>query len=438
MYCSAYLSEKSAVLGGLISMLFVYGSMMPLRILEEIRFWKTQEKEHTVVIRALALTLEANYVKAMKEWEVVFEQTEFAAIQWIEWAIHTQMPSDPYMQSQINALLQASMEQSQAFIKLLLEMEQRSPSISGAPIVKTVIEHIIRESEYFLGVLQAVGGPAHHPTMVPSSAYPMMAPEHPDMMGISGLNIPFEQREAQISSVSEPNRLAAEPVNPTITGESSWSNHLPQQEPVPIGGHKLPPLPYTYDALEPYIDSTTMKIHHDKHHLSYVDGLNKAEKALDKARKTGDFDLVKHWERELAFNGAGHYLHTIFWNVMTPRGGGPAIGPVAAEIQKSFGSFDSFKKQFSSAAEKVEGGGWTILVWSPRSHRLEILQAEKHQNLSQWDVIPLLPLDVWEHAYYLKHQNDRAKYIDAWWNTVNWSHVNERFEKARSVLWPPY
>ena len=200
------------------------------------------------------------------------------------------------------------------------------------------------------------------------------------------------------------------------------------ERPVPIGGHRLPPLPYPYDALEPYIDERTMRLHHQKHHASYVDGLNKAEKMMQMARDTNDFELLKHWEREAAFNGAGHYLHTIFWNVMSPDGGGKPSGAIARQIDRDFGSFERFKRHFSAAAEKVEGGGWALLVWSPRSHRLEILQAEKHQNLSQWDVVPLLVLDVWEHAYYLKYQNERRKYIDAWWNTVNWNHVDERFQ----------
>jgi Fe-Mn family superoxide dismutase len=200
----------------------------------------------------------------------------------------------------------------------------------------------------------------------------------------------------------------------------------------------LPPLPYSYKALEPYIDEKTMRIHHDKHHQSYVDGLNNAEKKLEEARRTGDFDLVKHWERELAFNGAGHFLHTLFWDVMSPRGGGKPSGALLEEINRSFGSYDSFKMQFTEAANKVEGGGWAILVWSPRSHRLEILTAEKHQNLSQWDVIPLLPLDVWEHAYYLKHQNERPAYTKDWWNVVNWPFVAERYAKARTLEWIPY
>jgi Fe-Mn family superoxide dismutase len=228
------------------------------------------------------------------------------------------------------------------------------------------------------------------------------------------------------------------PAAPPATGEGNWSEPSTPYREVPIGGHTLPPLPYNYNALEPYIDEKTMRIHHDIHHKSYVDGLNAAEKKLAEARQSGNFDLVKHWERELAFNGAGHYLHTIFWNAMNPKGGGQPKGALAEQIKRDFGSFEAFKQQFSAAAEKVEGGGWAILVWSPRSGRLEILQAEKHQNLSQWDVIPLLALDVWEHAYYLKYQNKRPEYVKAWWNIVNWPYVAERFGAASKLKWQPY
>lgn len=208
--------------------------------------------------------------------------------------------------------------------------------------------------------------------------------------------------------------------------------------PVPIGGHTLPPLPYPYNALEPYIDEKTMRLHHTAHHKSYVDGLNKAEKEMQKARQTGDYALIKHWEREAAFNGAGHYLHTIFWHNMRPGGGGRPKGDLLRQIEQTFGTFQHFKQHFSAAAEKVEGVGWALLVWSPRSHRLEILQAEKHQNLSQQDVIPLLVLDVWEHAYYLKYQNKRKDYIEAWWNVVNWEDVSSRYQAASQLKWNPF
>jgi superoxide dismutase len=194
------------------------------------------------------------------------------------------------------------------------------------------------------------------------------------------------------------------PVNEITEVETNLRNEKDQNSPInpiPIGGHTLPPLPYDYNALEPYIDEKTMHLHHDKHHKSYVDGLNKAEIMMEKARKNGDFELIKHWEREAAFNGAGHYLHTIFWNNMIPHGRGELKRSLNSEITKDFGTFLGFKKHFSAAAEKAEAVGWAILVWSPRAHRMEILQAEKHQNLSQWDVIPLLVLDVWEHAVFV-------------------------------------
>jgi Fe-Mn family superoxide dismutase len=197
--------------------------------------------------------------------------------------------------------------------------------------------------------------------------------------------------------------------------------------------YELPPLPYAYDALEPHIDEQTMRLHHDKHHLSYVNGLNTALEKLAAAREAGDYALVKHWSREAAFHGSGHLLHSIFWPNMAPPGSGPAEpeGDLAAQIAKDFGSFEAFKAHFSAAAGAVEGSGWALLVWEPNAGQLEVLTAEKHQNLTQWGVVPLLVLDVWEHAYYLKYQNNRAAYVTAWWNVVNWADVAERFAAAR-------
>lgn len=215
-------------------------------------------------------------------------------------------------------------------------------------------------------------------------------------------------------------------------------NQIRIRESVPIGKHVLPPLPYAYNALEPYISEEIMRLHHTKHHQSYVDGLNTAEEKLREARRRNQFDLIKHWEREAAFHGSGHYLHTIFWEIMNPRGGGKPKGELLAQIEKDFGSYELFKKHFSEAAKKVEGVGWAILVWSPRSRRLEILQAERHQFLTQWDTIPLLVLDVWEHAYYLQYKNDRGKYVDQWWNVVYWPNVEKRFAEAKKLKWQPY
>jgi Fe-Mn family superoxide dismutase len=201
---------------------------------------------------------------------------------------------------------------------------------------------------------------------------------------------------------------------------------------IPAGKHKLPPLPYPYDALEPIISSTTLKYHHDHHHKTYVDGLNKAELALVEARHQNDLTFVKYWENELAFNGSGHILHSIYWTIMAPEEfeSKPCRNTIK-EINKYFGSFDAFFEQFVTATTKVEASGWGILVWNPAWCHLEILTAEKHQNLTQWGVIPILVLDVWEHAYYLDYQYDREQYVKEWLKLINWFEVENRLLLAK-------
>jgi Fe-Mn family superoxide dismutase len=172
-----------------------------------------------------------------------------------------------------------------------------------------------------------------------------------------------------------------------------------------------------------------MRLHHDIHHKAYVDGLNNAEGKLAEARARGDYALVKHWSREAAFHGSGHFLHSVFWTNMKPQGGGEPSGKLAEAIKRDFGSFDAFKTQFLAAANAVEGSGWAILACQCQtgSDHLVILQSEKHQNLTQWGVVPLLALDVWEHAYYLKYQNRRADYTKAFVNVINWDDVAKRY-----------
>ncbi|MBT9177537.1 MAG: Superoxide dismutase (Mn/Fe) [Firmicutes bacterium] len=190
--------------------------------------------------------------------------------------------------------------------------------------------------------------------------------------------------------------------------------------------HTLPALPYAYNALEPHYDEATLRLHHGKHHQAYVDGLNKAEDKLGEARTSGDFTLIKHWERELAFHGSGHLLHSLFWANMAPNGQDEPSGKLLEMLNESFGSLDLFKKQFSAAATAVEGSGWALLVQSPEFGGLRILTIEKHQDITLIGAIPLLTVDVWEHAYYLKFQNRRAEWIAAWWNIVNWDDVASR------------
>lgn len=195
--------------------------------------------------------------------------------------------------------------------------------------------------------------------------------------------------------------------------------------------HVLPDLPYPYDALEPVIDRETMELHHSKHHQGYVNALNHAEEQLAKARTTGDFTMVQHWSRQIAFHGAGHRLHCIFWGTMAPTKQGDQnlpSGEFAAAIKRDFGSFDQFKKQFSAAAKSVEGSGWAMLALRNFDHRLVVLQVENHQKLSTWDVAPILVLDVWEHAYYVSYRNRRADYVDSWWQVVNWAAVAKRWK----------
>ena len=203
------------------------------------------------------------------------------------------------------------------------------------------------------------------------------------------------------------------------------------------GTHELPPLPYPYNALEPVIDARTLEIHHDKHNKKYVDDLNKAELAMETARKKGDYQLVKYWENALAFNGSGHILHSVYWATMaTPGQGGNPGSYTAQYLNWYFGGFDSFKAQFTAAANAVEGSGWCILGYNTAFFRLEMLQCEKHQNLTQWGLIPILVCDVWEHAYYLKHQNQRDRYVDGWWRLVNWDEVEKRLTQAAHGVLP--
>ncbi|MFP4500389.1 MAG: superoxide dismutase [Candidatus Hydrogenedentota bacterium] len=200
--------------------------------------------------------------------------------------------------------------------------------------------------------------------------------------------------------------------------------------------HKLPELPYAYDALEPVISTRIMELHHSKHHAGYVRGLNAAEKALAEARAASDYGMIDYWSKKAAFNGGGHYLHSMFWTVMAPPGkggGGEPAGKVAELITRDFGGFEHLKAHFSAAAGKVEGSGWGLLHFRPMDGRLVVLQAENQQKLTQWGIVPIMGIDVWEHAYYLQYENRRGDYVNAWWNVVNWEGVNERLDTAMKM-----
>lgn len=199
------------------------------------------------------------------------------------------------------------------------------------------------------------------------------------------------------------------------------------------GQFTLPPLPYDFKALEPHIDARTMEVHHDKHHAAYVAGANKALAELASIRDGGDAGLIKHWSRELSFHLSGHINHALFWQMMAPTGkggGGAPDGPLADAILRDFGAHEKFVAHFKAAAAQVEGGGWAWLVREPLSGKLLIIQQEKQQDMMPTGVTPLLGIDVWEHAYYLKYENKRAAYIDAWMNVVNWPFVQGLFASS--------
>ena len=192
--------------------------------------------------------------------------------------------------------------------------------------------------------------------------------------------------------------------------------------------YALPALQYDYNALEPFMDEQTLRLHHGKHHAAYVNGSNAALKKLEEARVKADFSPIRALETALAFHGSGHLLHSLFWKSMCPQkqSAEPKSGALFEAIAHDFGSLESFKKQFSEAAKAVEGSGWALLVFEPEGKRLLILQVENHQKLALQGSVPLLALDVWEHSYYLKFQNRRADYVDAWWNICDWSALEKR------------
>ncbi|MDI6790506.1 MAG: superoxide dismutase [Thermodesulfobacteriota bacterium] len=194
--------------------------------------------------------------------------------------------------------------------------------------------------------------------------------------------------------------------------------------------YTLPELPYGYKDLEPHISEEQLRIHHDKHHLAYVNGANAILEKLDKARKDGaDLDM-KSTLKELSFQIGGHLLHSLFWGNLAPagKGGGMPGGTIGDVIAKEFGSPDRFRKEFTQAATSAEGSGWAALTFCRKTNRPIIMQVEKH-NINVYPMFKILMvIDVWEHAYYLDYKNERAKFVEAFWNIVNWEEVNKRLE----------
>jgi Fe-Mn family superoxide dismutase len=200
---------------------------------------------------------------------------------------------------------------------------------------------------------------------------------------------------------------------------------------------ELPPLPYDYAALEPHIDTQTMQIHHDKHHGAYVNNLNAAlENYPDLQNKSAE-DLIKDLNAlpeairtAVRNNGGGHVNHTMFWQIMGPKGGGEPTGELADAINKTFGSFAAFKDAVNKAGAGRFGSGWAWLVLDSAG-ALKVTSTANQDNPLMEGQTPILGVDVWEHAYYLKYQNRRADYLNAWWNVVNWNEVAQRYAKAK-------
>lgn len=201
--------------------------------------------------------------------------------------------------------------------------------------------------------------------------------------------------------------------------------------------HVLPELKYSYDALEPYIDKLTMEIHHSKHHGAYVNNLNAALENYSELQEKNIEELLTSLDQvpeaikaAVRNNGGGHYNHSIFWDIIGPNGGGEPSGNLKKAIERDFGSFEKFKEEFSKAAAGRFGSGWAWLVIN-KEGKLQVVSTPNQDNPISEGLKPVMGLDVWEHAYYLKYQNRRPEYINAWWNVINWKAVEERYENLK-------
>jgi Fe-Mn family superoxide dismutase len=197
--------------------------------------------------------------------------------------------------------------------------------------------------------------------------------------------------------------------------------------------YELPKLPYAYDALEPHLSREILELHHDAHHAAYVKGANDTLAKLAEARAERKFEFIGQLEKSLAFNVAGHVLHSLFWRNMKPDGGGEPRGELATAIEEHFGGHEPFKEQLTAAAASVQGSGWGALSWDPVGRRLLVEQVHDHQDNTGNSTVPIFVVDMWEHAYYLQYRNKKAAWLDAFWKLVNWEDVAERFASVRKT-----
>ncbi|MFB6302897.1 MAG: superoxide dismutase [Haloferacaceae archaeon] len=190
---------------------------------------------------------------------------------------------------------------------------------------------------------------------------------------------------------------------------------------------ELPELPYDYDALEPHIDQQILEWHHDTHHQGYVNGLNSAEETLAENRSSGDLDGTNSALRSVSHNGSGHYLHTEFWECMSPDGGGEPDGDLRDRIEEDFGSYEAWESEFKEAAG-WPAGGWALLVYDTVSKQLRNLTVQKHNDGALWGAHPILALDVWEHSYYYQYGPDRGGFVDAFFEVIDWDYIADNYE----------
>ncbi|WP_426592250.1 superoxide dismutase [Cellulomonas sp. McL0617] len=199
-----------------------------------------------------------------------------------------------------------------------------------------------------------------------------------------------------------------------------------------MADYSLPDLPYDYAALEPHISGRIMELHHDKHHAAYVLGANTALEKLAAARAADDFAAVNLHEKNLAFNLGGHVNHSVFWQNLSPEGGDKPTGELGAAVDEFFGSFEAFQKHFAANALGIQGSGWSILAWDSIGQKLVIVQLYDQQSNIALGLVPVVVLDMWEHAFYLDYVNVKADYVKAWWNIVSWADAAARFDRART------
>jgi len=219
--------------------------------------------------------------------------------------------------------------------------------------------------------------------------------------------------------------------NSVSTNTTNDMNHLDVS--ATPNNYTLPELTYDYSALEPLYSGEALELHHTKHHAAYVNGINKTQSDLWEARSQHDYDSLNMLQKNLAFHLSGHVLHSLFWRNLSPNGGGEPPDDLARPLNRAFEGVHLFREQFSNAALSLQGSGWAALSWEPIGSSLVVEQVYDHQGNTGNGTVPLLVLDMWEHAYYLQHQANKQRWIDDFWEMVNWTDVSERLDRVASL-----